>query len=143
MGWWFAPRRWFNFTGRATRRELLGYWFGVIGLLILGPFLLAAFFDPGAMRRDSEMDSFLLGLGVVYSILQLGGMIALIAVQVRRLHDSEKSGWNIFWGLLPVIGGIIVLVMLFLPGDDFENLYGPDPRDLRPADHARELEQIF
>lgn len=142
MLWWFAPRRWFNFSGRASRRELLGYWAGVLLIVVLIPVLLVGSFDPGARQADSPMNPVLLGFGVLSSVVQIAGMIALLAVEVRRLHDSEKSGWNIFWGMLPLIGGIIVLVMLFLPGDDFENLYGADPRDRLEAELG-DLEQIF
>jgi uncharacterized membrane protein YhaH (DUF805 family) len=44
---------------------------------------------------------------------------------VRRLHDGDRSGFFIFLGLVPFIGGLIVLVLMILPGTPGPNQYGP------------------
>jgi uncharacterized membrane protein YhaH (DUF805 family) len=46
------------------------------------------------------------------------------AVSVRRLHDSDKSGWWLLLGLVPVVGGLIVMILMLLPGTPGPNRYG-------------------
>ena len=50
-----------------------------------------------------------------------------IAVQVRRFHDQDKSGWFVLLGLIPYVGGLIVLVFMCLPGTPGPNRFGPRP----------------
>lgn len=134
LHWWFAPGRWLDFSGRASRRELLAYWLVVLGVFYLLPALVIAALDPEIERRIAAivsdpgspiLDFLFGGFAMLYMV---GVLVPLLAVKVRRLHDHEKSGWYLSWGLLPMIGGLILFVLLLLPGDDFENLYGPDPR---------------
>jgi uncharacterized membrane protein YhaH (DUF805 family) len=51
-----------------------------------------------------------------------------LAVACRRLHDIDKSFWWILIGLIPFVGGIILLVFACLPGTPGQNRYGPDPK---------------
>ncbi len=59
-------------------------------------------------------------LGLVMLVVGLSGL----SVGVRRLHDSDKSGWMLLLGLIPFIGGIIVLVLLLLPSTPGPNRFG-------------------
>ena len=61
-------------------------------------------------------------------ILALVIIIPSIAVQVRRMHDQDKSGWFVLLGLVPYIGGIVMLVFMCIEGTRGENRYGPDPK---------------
>ena len=56
-------------------------------------------------------------------------IIPTLAVTVRRLHDTNKSGWYYFISLIPLIGGIILLVWLLSDGDRYANNYGDDPKN--------------
>ena len=56
-------------------------------------------------------------------VLFVVGLSAL-SVGARRLHDTDKSGWLLLLGLIPFIGGIIVLVLLVLPGTPSQNRFG-------------------
>jgi uncharacterized membrane protein YhaH (DUF805 family) len=47
-----------------------------------------------------------------------------LSVAVRRLHDTDKSGWMILLSLIPFVGGIIVLVLMLLPGTPGQNRFG-------------------
>jgi uncharacterized membrane protein YhaH (DUF805 family) len=49
-------------------------------------------------------------------------------VQVRRLHDQDKSGWLILLSFIPYIGGLILLVLMLIDGTPGANRYGPDPK---------------
>jgi uncharacterized membrane protein YhaH (DUF805 family) len=64
----------------------------------------------------------------------LGSIIPGLAVTVRRLHDLNKSGWNYFIILIPLIGSIILLVWLFTDGDRFTNNYGEDSKNPTPPE---------
>ena len=85
-------------------------------------------------------------LGIIEGVLGLNGMVAGvygpltlllvlalivpgIAVQVRRFHDQDKSGWFVLLALIPFLGGLIVLVFMCLEGTKGPNRFGPDPKD--------------
>jgi uncharacterized membrane protein YhaH (DUF805 family) len=93
--------------GRVRRRE---YWlFCVLPALVLG----GLFYDAGAFR----------------AVVVLAVLWPAIAVQVKRWHDQDFSGWWVFVNLIPVIGWVIALVLNgFAAGTRGENQYGPDPR---------------
>ncbi len=48
-----------------------------------------------------------------------------VAVSVRRLHDQGRSGGLVFIGFIPVIGTIILLILMALPGESLSNRFGP------------------
>lgn len=51
-----------------------------------------------------------------------------LGVAVRRLHDLGKSGWWFLIGLVPLIGGIVLLVWFCTEGEEASNQYGPNPK---------------
>ena len=67
------------------------------------------------------------GYGPLYILYNLAVLIPSLAVGVRRLHDTGKSGWYILIGLIPCVGGLILLVFFVTQGDMGDNEYGPDP----------------
>ena len=75
-------------------------------------------------------------VGIVALLLLLAVALALflpsLAVQVRRFHDQDKSGWMVLINLIPSIGGLIVLIMMCLEGTPGPNRYGPDPKAGEP-----------
>jgi uncharacterized membrane protein YhaH (DUF805 family) len=99
------------FEGRARRME---YWMFV---------LINLFIVIGAGLLDTA-----LGLGGTIGFLYgLAIFIPSIAVSVRRLHDTGRTGWWILIGLIPLIGTLVLLVFYCLGGDPGDNEYGPDP----------------
>jgi hypothetical protein len=82
-------------------------------------------------------------------VFELASFVPALAVAVRRMHDINKSGWNILWLLLPLIGFIIYLIFLCRPGDKGPNRFGADPlgsgspqnRGLSP-DRYEQLEKL-
>ena len=95
------------FDGRANRME---YWLFVLINLIISLVLLL-----------------ILGFAALVYGYGLAILVPSLAVGSRRLHDHGKSGWLQLINLVPLIGGIIVLILMALPGDDGENKYGPKP----------------
>lgn len=80
-----------------------------------------------ALQDSADSDEFsLIYIPVVLWILAC--FLPSIAVTVRRLHDSNKSGWMYLLTLIPYIGFIFFIVFGFLPGTRGENDYGFDPR---------------
>jgi len=62
---------------------------------------------------------------LLYLVFALAMFVPSLAVLVRRLHDSDKSGWFMLIGLIPLIGGIILLVFVIQEGTKGPNKYGP------------------
>jgi uncharacterized membrane protein YhaH (DUF805 family) len=70
-------------------------------------------------------------LGIPALLLGLWWLATLIpnlAVAVRRMHDQDKSGWWILIGLVPLIGGIWLLILYFIDGTPGPNRFGQDPK---------------
>jgi uncharacterized membrane protein YhaH (DUF805 family) len=65
---------------------------------------------------------------VLAMIWAIGTFIPSIAVQVRRFHDQDRTGWLWLLNFIP-FGGFVVLVFMCLEGTPGENSYGPDPKD--------------
>ena len=99
--WWFTL---FNFIAQAVLNVIDGIFFG------FGP----GFFDVPPAHP----------LSALYSLAVL---LPSIAVAVRRLHDTGKSGWWVLIWLIPLIGWILLIWWLATPGDEGHNDHGPDP----------------
>lgn len=108
-----------NFSGRASRSE---FWLFCLFTIVVG--LILMFLDPliaGVPFMD--YDEVFPPLGNIWSIATT---IPFLSVNVRRLHDVNKSGW---WLLieLTVIGILLILFWCCTKGDDGENRFGPKP----------------
>jgi uncharacterized membrane protein YhaH (DUF805 family) len=68
------------------------------------------------------------GVGLLQGIYSLAVLIPSLAVTVRRLHDTGRTGWWILIGLIPVIGGIVLLIFMVLDSEPGANQYGPNPK---------------
>jgi uncharacterized membrane protein YhaH (DUF805 family) len=68
-----------------------------------------------------------LGYGYAYILVALGLLLPSLAVLVRRLHDTDRSGWYYWIVLIPLIGSIVLLVWFCSRGTEGSNTYGPDP----------------
>ena len=60
----------------------------------------------------------------------MGAVVPLIAAQVRRFHDQDKSCWFALLNLIPYIGFIIVLLFMLIEGTGGDNRFDPDPRSV-------------
>jgi uncharacterized membrane protein YhaH (DUF805 family) len=109
-------QKYVTFSGRARRSE---YWFFVLFTVIVG--IVAGVID-GILGTRSSM-----GTGLVQGLAQLALLLPGIAVGVRRLHDTNRSGWWLLIGLIPVVGAI-VLIVFFVQDSHGDNQYGPSPK---------------
>lgn len=119
MNWYLKVlNQYSDFSGRARRTE---YWMFALFNLI---------FAIVAMVLDNLIGSTISSLpyGFIYFIYALAILIPNLAVTVRRLHDSGKSGWYIFISLIPLIGGIWLIVLLATDSEVGDNKWGPNPK---------------
>src|SRR3954462_4757789 len=119
MNWYLeALKKYAVFSGRARRTE---YWmfilFNIIITVVLALIdILTGTFSPQA------------GVGLLGGLYALAVLIPSIAVTVRRLHDTGRSGWWILIGLVPVIGTIVLLIFMVQDSEPGTNQYGPNPK---------------
>ena len=118
MEWFVKVVKSFSFSGRARRKE---YWMFVLIAVVIAIFLALADGITGSYSSE-------LGFGLLGGLFLLAILIQSIAVCVRRLHDTGRSGWWFLINLIPLIGPIVVLVLMALKGQAGENAYGPDPK---------------
>jgi len=109
-----------DFTGRARRAEY--WWFVLMNFIVITAIAIVS------LILYSVSDTLgVLGI-VIYAVYALAVIVPGVAVAVRRLHDTNKSGWMILVGLIPLVGGILILVFYFTDGDPGPNQYGPSPK---------------
>ncbi len=99
-----------NFKGRSRRSA---YWWPVLFLTLMN--LLIAGLDRALFESIQP-------IGVVWSLAVL---VPSLALGVRRLHDTGKSGWWLLIGLVPVVGSIILIVFFATDSAKGKNQYGP------------------
>ena len=102
-------KKYFVFKGRASKSEF--WWFQLIWVVSYVVMIIS----------NNEAIAFIC-LGIIIFIA-----IPLISVGVRRLHDTNKSGFYYLLSLIPFIGGLILLFMMIGDGTKGKNQYGPDP----------------
>lgn len=100
-----------NFSGRARRSE---YWWFVLFYVIVA--VVASIIDT------------VLSGGILVVLAALALILPSLAVGVRRLHDTGKSGWFILISLVPFIGSLILLIFMATDGNPETNQYGPSPK---------------
>ena len=113
-------KKYADFTGRARRAEY--WWFALVNLGVLFG-IIVVFFILGSMS-----DTLAVLMGILYVVYGLGVIVPGLAVAVRRLHDTNKSGWMLLIGLIPLVGSILLLVFYFTDGDPGTNRFGPSPK---------------
>lgn len=140
MEWMLLPlKRYAQFSGRARRKE---FWmFMLFGFLVfVVTMILDSLFGFGTTRRHAEVGDggiaagFDSSGGLITTVAILALFLPSLAVEVRRLHDTDRSGWWLLLSLVPLVGTIVLLVFLCLDGSSGPNRFGADPKGEAPAD---------
>jgi uncharacterized membrane protein YhaH (DUF805 family) len=108
--------KYFTFSGRASRSEY--WWFQLFYIIVV----IGISFVSYAANTDTDS-----GLSAILLIWQLGNIIPLLAVQVRRLHDIDRTGWWCLVVFVPLIGWIVLLVWDCTEGTGGDNRFGAAP----------------
>ena len=105
-------KKYADFSGRARRTE---YWLFVLLSMVIAMLL-------------AVVDFFLGSPGIIGMLFALAVLIPGIAVAVRRLHDTDRSGWWLLIAFIPIIGTIALLVFLLLDSNPGDNRFGANPK---------------
>jgi uncharacterized membrane protein YhaH (DUF805 family) len=119
MNWYIgAVKKYSVFTGRARRKE---YWyFTLFNIVIIIPLTLIDMMT-GTFSNEANM-------GLFSGVFILAILIPSIAVSIRRLHDTNRTGWWMLISFIPIIGPIVLLIFLVQDSQIGENRYGPNPK---------------
>lgn len=109
----------FNFQGRAS---MSAYWWYALALLIADVAAWIVLLVITAILHSVPVLAVLISVVVWLAMVVVG--LSGLSLAVRRLHDSDKSGWMLLLGLIPFVGGIVVLILTLLPGTPGPNRFG-------------------
>jgi len=124
----------FSFTGRLNRSDfwVYGWFFWSIALIIIYPLCFACIYISESIASFSFILSLLFALlSLPFSLLAIGlVVISFYAVNCKRFHDHNKSGWLLLIGFIPIIGLFFYLYIIsinwFMKGTEGANKYGPE-----------------
>lgn len=121
MSWYVdALKKYAVFNGRSRRRE---YWvFSLCNLMVFVVFVVIQGLRLGMAAE--------LAMAVIETLFFLAVLIPALAVAVRRLHDTGRSGWWLLIGFVPIVGLVVLIVFLVLDSQTGENQYGPNPKGI-------------
>jgi uncharacterized membrane protein YhaH (DUF805 family) len=118
---WFLDvlkNKYATFDGRARRSE---YWYFVLFYILILFALTLVDSLVGTLNEEA-------GIGLFSGLFALGTMVPGLAVTVRRLHDTNRSGWWVLIGIIPIIGDIALLVFAAQDSQPGANRFGPNPK---------------
>lgn len=121
MNWYLqAFRKYAVFKGRARRQE---YWsFMLLHVIVIA---VISFLERYFAIANPEIH-----FGKITALYLLVSFVPMQALTVRRLHDSNHSGWWIWLKLLPLLGWLLVQILALLPGTSGSNRHGDDPKTM-------------
>jgi uncharacterized membrane protein YhaH (DUF805 family) len=120
MNWYLGVlKKYVDFSGRARRKE---YWMFVWFNILISIVLAAVEYATGLASAET-------GIGPLSGLYSLAVLLPSIAVAVRRLHDTSRSGWWLLLGFIPLIGALVLLVFMVQNGTPGSNEHGPNPKE--------------
>jgi len=123
MNWYLdAWKNYINFQGRARRKA---YWMFVL-FNIIAAVIVGAIDNVLGLTREG-------GYGPISGLYSLAVFLPGLALAVRRLHDTGRTGWWMLIGLIPVIGWIVLLIFFVTDSQPGSNQYGPNPKEAPTA----------
>ncbi|MBL4606269.1 MAG: DUF805 domain-containing protein [Pseudomonadales bacterium] len=124
MNWYIEVlKKYAVFSGRSQRKE---YWYFLLFNLIA----LILFVSIDAAIGTFNVET---GTGIISTIYMLAVLLPYFGVGIRRLHDTNRSGWWLLIGFIPIVGPIVLIVFFCLDSDPDENKYGENPKTIISA----------
>ena len=116
-----------NFNGRARRKE---YWMYTLILTVLLIALMTIMFSALSFSDETGIETGPSGYLTVllFFVFLVAHFIPSLALTVRRLHDTGKSGWWYLIVFVPYLGNFVIFIFTLIDGDEGENKYGPNPK---------------
>ncbi len=108
-------RKYVDFNGRAQRSE---YWWFVLAYTIVA--VIAGVLDGSMSPHGST--------GPISLIFTLALLLPSLAVSVRRMHDTNRSGWWVLISVIPIVGVLVFLYFAVQDGTAGANRFGADPK---------------
>lgn len=120
MNWYLEVlKNYAVFSGRSRRKE---YWYFVLFNIIIITALAGMDIAIGSFSSEA-------GIGLLSGIYSLAVLIPGIAVSVRRLHDTDRSGWWLLIAFIPLIGYFALLIFTIQDSTPGQNKYGVNPKE--------------
>lgn len=138
----FQPiRKYADFSGRARRKE---FWLFALLIFLIEIVFMALISAVGGQdllmgypaSANVPMSGPLMAVVLLHFAVMLALLVPSLAVTFRRLHDTNRKGWWILIGLIPLIGALVLFIFYLLDGTPGPNRFGPDPKqrsELQPA----------
>lgn len=124
MNWFLdvIKNKYATFTGRARRKEFWMY-FLVVAIIEIALSIILSILGliGGVFVIIGSFITVLFGLAII---------IPTLALWMRRLHDTGKSGWWLLINIIPVVGSIVLLIFALLDSQPGDNKYGPNPKGM-------------
>ena len=118
IDWALRPlTKYADFSDRAPRAE---YWWFYLLTIVAS---LVAMIVDSVIGTGGTLGSY----GILTLLVTLGLLIPSLAAGVRRLHDTDRSGWWLLIVLVPLVGVIVLLVFFVFEGTRGDNRFGRDP----------------
>lgn len=126
MNWYIKVfKQYFDFTGRARRKE---FWmFALFHFLFLFTTTFLVFYLTGDLYEDTETNWVYVTIICSYLLLSI---IPSVALTIRRLHDTGKSGWWYLIVIIPYIGWFTIIIFACMEGNRGTNKWGPNPKGI-------------
>jgi uncharacterized membrane protein YhaH (DUF805 family) len=116
LSWYLEVlKKYVVFDGRAGRPE---FWYFTLFNVII--YVVLSIIDSAIGMRSTSV-------GLLSGLYILAVFLPSLGVAIRRLHDTDRSGWWVLIELVPLVGGIILIVLCALEGTPGENQYGSKP----------------
>jgi uncharacterized membrane protein YhaH (DUF805 family) len=118
---WFLEvltKKYATFAGRARRKE---YWYFILFYCIALIALAVVDSIAGTFSEEAE-------IGLFSGLFVLATIVPSLAVTVRRLHDTDRSGWWILINFVPLLGALVLLVFTVLDSQPGANRFGENPK---------------
>ena len=120
MNWFLmALKNYVGFSGRSRRSE---YWYFTLFYLVIA--IVLSVLD-GIVFGGSVDGK---GTPVLSGLFLLAMLLPSIAVGIRRLHDTDRIGWWLLIGMIPILGAIVLIVFFVQDSKPGDNRFGPNPK---------------